>query len=205
MNDVSNKLLKFLRRKKTIVAIIIIVVGSTISSIFSAIFQKTIRVQEIESVVKIAYKNKQFENITESEFQTLLKSKEPTLIGFIDVSDNKAYTELTEMFVQKESISDLPQIVYIYQPIYNNAKLNKELDIKDKNTFLVIDEKKELGRYSFNELPNGYEEAVKQINTVMNPKIPRKEPVRKDIIEQNLSKSTDSSSEGTSTSEVQFE
>lgn len=205
MNNILDQTLVFLKKKKTIALIVIILSGIIITNIFSGIYRATIREQQVDSVAKVTYKNKQFKNIKESEVSKLLKSKEQTIVGIIDTSDNKGYSKVKKMFDSKTVIEGLPQTVYIYQPVYDNKSLYKDLKINEKNTFLIIENGEELGRYSFNDLSIGYEEIVTEIDSILNPKIERINPVRNDKTEDSQEESTTNSDGETHTSEVTFE
>lgn len=204
MNNILDQLLVFLKKKKTIACIVILISGIIITNIFSGMYKATIRDQQIESVAKVTYKNKQFKNIKETEVNQLLKNKEQTIVAVIDTSDNKGYSKVKKMFNSKTTIDGLPETVYVYQPIYDSSKLNKELKINEKNTFIIIENEAELGRYSFNDLSVGYEEIINEIDTILNPKITRTKPVRNDKTETEDQATTNSDGE-THTSEVEFE
>lgn len=204
MNNVLDQLLVFLKKKKTIACIVILISGIIITNVFSGMYKATIQDRQIESVAKVTYQNKQFKSIKESEVSKLLKNKEQIIIAIIDTSDNKGYSKVKKMFNSKATIEGLPKTVYVYQPIYDNTKLNKELKINEKNTFIVIENGEELGRYSFNDLSVGYEEIVNEIDTILNPKIKRTNPVRNDKTETEEESTTNSDGE-THTSEVEFQ
>ncbi|MFI3805141.1 hypothetical protein [Vagococcus fluvialis] len=207
MSNIVDELLVLLKKKKTIAVIIIIVVGIVMMNVFKSLYRPTIREQQVDSVAKITYKNKQFKKIQDSELTDLLKKKEQQVIAVIDPSENKGYKKVEKMFNEKKSIENLPETVYIYEPVYPNQKMNKDLGINDKNTFIVYNEGKEIGRYSFNDLSVGPEEITTELNQIINPKIPRKKPVRKEVqTEDSATENTQTNNDGqTHTSEVFFE
>ena len=207
MSNIVDELLVLLKKKKTIAVIIIIVVGIVMMNVFKSLYRPTIREQQVDSVAKITYKNKQFKKIQDSELTDLLKKKEQQVIAVIDPSENKGYKKVEKMFNEKKSIENLPETVYIYEPVYPNQKMNKDLGINDKNTFIVYNEGKEIGRYSFNDLSVGPEEITTELNQIINPKIPRKKPVRKEVqTEDSAIENTQTNNDGqTHTSEVFFE
>lgn len=203
MSSVLDSLLGILKKKKTIGIVIAIILGLILTKIFISMYQEPIRQQQIESVAKTTYTNKQFESIQENDIEKLLKSKEQTIVGVIDPTDNKGYGKVKKMFNKKAPVKGLTDKVYIYQPIYDSNQLKKELKINDKNTFLVIEDSKEIGRYSFNDLSLGYEEIVEEVDTILNPKISRKAPVRVDLPEEEETEVLEDGA--THTSEVTFE
>lgn len=207
MSNIVDELLVLLKKKKTIAVIIIIVVGIVMMNVFKSLYRPTIREQQVDSVAKITYKNKQFKKIQDSELTDLLKKKEQQVIAVIDPSENKGYKKVEKMFNEKKSIENLPETVYVYEPVYPNQKMNKDLGINDKNTFIVYNEGKEIGRYSFNDLSVGHEEITTELNQIINPKIPRKKPVRKEVqTEDSAAEKTQTNDDGqTHTSEVFFE
>ncbi|MFW7362483.1 hypothetical protein [Vagococcus fluvialis] len=207
MSNIVDELLVLLKKKKTIAVIIIIVVGIVMMNVFKSLYRPTIREQQVDSVAKITYKNKQFKKIQDSELTDLLKKKEQQVIAVIDPSENKGYKKVEKMFNEKKSIENLPETVYVYEPVYPNQKMNKDLGINDKNTFIVYNEGKEIGRYSFNDLSVGPEEITTELNQIINPKIPRKKPVRKEVqTEDSAIENTQTNNDGqTHTSEVFFE
>lgn len=207
MSNIVDELLVLLKKKKTIAVIIIIVVGIVMMNVFKSLYRPTIREQQVDSVAKVTYKNKQFKKIQDSELTDLLKKKEQQVIAVIDPSENKGYKKVEKMFNEKKSIENLPEIVYVYEPVYPNQKMNKDLGINDKNTFIVYNEGKEIGRYSFNDLSVGHEEITTELNQIINPKIPRKKPVRKEVqTEDSAAENTQTNDDGqTHTSEVFFE
>ena len=207
MSNIVDELLVLLKKKKTIAVIIIIVVGIVMMNVFKSLYRPTIREQQVDSVAKVTYKNKQFKKIQDSELTDLLKKKEQQVIAVIDPSENKGYKKVEKMFNEKKSIENLPEIVYVYEPVYPNQKMNKDLGINDKNTFIVYNEGKEIGRYSFNDLSVGHEEITTELNQIINPKIPRKKPVRKEVqTEDSATENTQTNDDGqTHTSEVFFE
>ena len=156
MSNIVDELLVLLKKKKTIAVIIIIVVGIVMMNVFKSLYRPTIREQQVDSVAKVTYKNKQFKKIQDSELTDLLKKKEQQVIAVIDPSENKGYKKVEKMFNEKKSIENLPETVYVYEPVYPNQKMNKDLGINDKNTFIVYNEGKEIGRYSFNDLSVGH-------------------------------------------------
>lgn len=207
MSNIVDELLVLLKKKKTIAVIIIIVVGIVMMNVFKSLYRPTIREQQVDSVAKITYKNKQFKKIQDSELTDLLKKKEQQVIAVIDPSENKGYKKVEKMFNEKKSIENLPETVYVYEPVYPNQKMNKDLGINDKNTFIVYNEGKEIGRYSFNDLSVGHEEITTELNQIINPKIPRKKPVRKEVqTEDSAIENAQTNNDGqTHTSEVFFE
>ena len=207
MSNIVDELLVLLKKKKTIAVIIIIVVGIVMMNVFKSLYRPTIREQQVDSVAKITYKNKQFKKIQDSELTDLLKKKEQQVIAVIDPSENKGYKKVEKMFNEKKSIENLPETVYVYEPVYPNQKMNKDLGINDKNTFIVYNEGKEIGRYSFNDLSVGHEEITTELNQIINPKIPRKKPVRKEVqTEDSAAENTQTNDDSqTHTSEVFFE
>ena len=207
MSNIVDELLVLLKKKKTIAVIIIIVVGIVMMNVFKSLYRPTIREQQVDSVAKVTYKNKQFKKIQDSELTDLLKKKEQQVIAVIDPSENKGYKKVEKMFNEKKSIENLPETVYVYEPVYPNQKMNKDLGINDKNTFIVYNEGKEIGRYSFNDLSVGPEEITTELNQIINPKIPRKKPVRKEVqTEDSATENTQTNNDGqTHTSEVFFE
>ena len=207
MSNIVDELLVLLKKKKTIAVIIIIVVGIVMMNVFKSLYRPTIREQQVDSVAKVTYKNKQFKKIQDSELTDLLKRKEQQVIAVIDPSENKGYKKVEKMFNEKKSIENLPETVYVYEPVYPNQKMNKDLGIIDKNTFIVYNEGKEIGRYSFNDLSVGPEEITTELNQIINPKIPRKKPVRKEVqTEDSATENTQTNNDGqTHTSEVFFE
>lgn len=207
MSNIVDELLVLLKKKKTIAVIIIIVVGIVMMNVFKSLYRPTIREQQVDSVAKITYKNKQFKKIQDSELTDLLKKKEQQVIAVIDPSENKGYKKVEKMFNEKKSIENLPETVYVYEPVYPNQKMNKDLGINDKNTFIVYNEGKEIGRYSFNDLSVGPEEITTELNQIINPKIPRKKPVRKEVqTEDSAIENAQTNNDGqTHTSEVFFE
>lgn len=207
MSNIVDELLVLLKKKKTIAVIIIIVVGIVMMNVFKSLYRPTIREQQVDSVAKVTYKNKQFKKIQDSELTDLLKKKEQQVIAVIDPSENKGYKKVEKMFNEKKPIENLPETVYVYEPVYPNQKMNKDLGINDKNTFIVYNEGKEIGRYSFNDLSVGHEEITTELNQIINPKIPRKKPVRKEVqTEDSAAENTQTNDDGqTHTSEVFFE
>ncbi|MBO0436820.1 hypothetical protein [Vagococcus fluvialis] len=207
MSNIVDELLVLLKKKKTIAVIIIIVVGIVMMNVFKSLYRPTIREQQVDSVAKVTYKNKQFKKIQDSELTDLLKRKEQQVIAVIDPSENKGYKKVEKMFNEKKTVENLPKTVYVYEPIYPNQKMKKDLGINDKNTFIVYNEGKEIGRYSFNDLSVGHEEITTELNQIINPKIPRKKPVRKEVqTEDSAAENTQTNDDGqTHTSEVFFE
>ncbi len=207
MSNIVDELLVLLKKKKTIAVIIIIVVGIVMMNVFKSLYRPTIREQQVDSVAKVTYKNKQFKKIQDSELTDILKKKEQQVIAVIDPSENKGYKKVEKMFNEKKPVENLPKTVYVYEPVYPNQKMKKDLGINDKNTFIVYDEGKEIGRYSFNDLSVGHEEITTELNQIINPKIPRKKPVRKEVqTEDSAAENTQTNDDGqTHTSEVFFE
>lgn len=207
MSSIVEELLVLFKRKKTITVIIMIVVGIVMMNVFKTLYRPTIREQQLDSVAKVTYKNKQFRQIQDSELTDILKKKDKQVIAVIDPSDNKGYKKVEKMFNEKKPIENLPKTVYLYEPVYPNQKINKDLAINDKNTFIVYNEGKEIGRYSFNDLSVGHEEITTELNQIINPKIPRKKPVRKEVeTEDSATENTQMNEDvQTHTSEVFFE
>lgn len=199
----QGQLLTVLKKKKTIAIIVVIVAFLIIGKIFVSMYRETIRENQIESVAKVTFKNKQFKNVKDSDIKTMLASKDQIVLAVIDPTDNKGYTELEKMFNQNKAVEGLPNTVYVYQPIYDSKKSLGELKIDKKNTFLLIEQGKEKKRFAFDTLENGTTELVDQVNLMINPKIPQKKPVRVEKKEE-LDFSSNPNG-GTHTSEVQFE
>ncbi len=199
----AGQLLTVLKKKKTVAIIVVVIAFLIISNSFVSAYRETIREKQIESVAKVTFKNKQFKSIKNTEINAMLTSKESVILGIIDPTDNKGYGELEKMFNETKSIEGLPEIVYIYQPIYGNQKSIDNLKLDKKNNFLLIENGKESKRYAFDTLKNGTSELVDQVNAMINPKIPQKKPKRiekKDELDFNPNPSG-----GTHTSEVEFE
>ncbi|MGX7023785.1 hypothetical protein [Vagococcus hydrophili] len=199
----QGQLLTVLKKKKTIAIIVVVVASLIIGKIFVSMYRETIRENQIESVAKVTFKNKQFKNVKDSDIKTMLASKDQIVLAVIDPTDNKGYTELEKMFNQNKAVEGLPNTVYVYQPIYDSKKSLGELKIDKKNTFLLIEQGKEKKRFAFDTLENGTTELVDQVNLMINPKIPQKKPVRVEKKEE-LDFSSNPNG-GTHTSEVQFE
>ncbi|HCM90236.1 MULTISPECIES: hypothetical protein [Vagococcus] len=199
----AGQLLTVLKKKKTIAIIVVVIAFFIISHLFVSAYRETIRERQIESVAKVTFKNKQFKNVKNADINTILSSKEPVVLGIINPTNNKGYDELEKMFNEAKSIEGLPEIVYIYQPIYGNQKSVDNLKLDKKNNFLLIENGKESKRYAFDTLKNGASELVDEVNLMINPKIPQKKPKRvekKDELDFNPNPS-----DGTHTSEVEFE
>lgn len=196
-------ILKGLKKKKTIAILAIIVIGYLFSSLLISMNRDKIREQQIDSVAKTTFKNKQFKSVKDSELDKLLKSNDQKIVAIIDAKDNKGYKELKKMFNQNKQMEELPNTVYVYQPIYENSKTVKNLNLKNKNNFLLIENGKEKNRYSFDELTNGEHELAEQVDLMIDPKIPQKKPIR---VEKKDELSFDQNpNNGTRTSEVEFE
>ena len=204
MSNILEEILVLLKKKKTIGIIIGIVVAIILMNILISINRDSIRKQQIDSVAKTTYQNKQFKSVQEDELTKLLTNKQQTIVGIVEPADNKGYNKVKKMFNKKSAVKGLPKEVYIYQPIYDSSALKKELKLNEKNTFLVIEDGQEVGRYSFNDLSIGYEEIVEEVDTILNPKILRKNPIR--IEAENEEMVEEASDDGlTHTSEVTFE
>ena len=206
MSSLLEELLVLLKKKKTIAILVSILLGFVLMKLLITVFKEDIREQQIASVGETVYVNKQFVPVKENEVMKLAKNKEQTIIALVETADNKGLDKVSDMFDSKTSIEGLPKQVYVYEPIYDSANIKKEFNIKDKNTFLIIEEGQEIGRFSFNDLSLGYQEIVEEIDTIINPKINRTKPIRKNVeetIEDSLNQETNG--EATHTSEVSFE
>lgn len=196
-------ILKGLKKKKTIAILTIAIVGYLFTSFLISMNRDKIREQQIESVAKTTFKNKQFKSVRDGELDKLLKSSNQKIVAIIDAKDNKGYKELKKMFNQNKQVEELPKTVYVYQPIYENSETIKNLNLKNKNNFLLIQNGKEQARYSFDELSNGERELTEQVDLMIDPKIPQKKPIR---VEKKEELSFDQNpNNGTRTSEVEFE
>ncbi|MEG0549872.1 MAG: hypothetical protein RR554_01850 [Vagococcus sp.] len=211
--DAFDVILNVLKKKKTIAIICIIVVGLVVSKGFASMYRDTIREQQIESVAKTTFKNKQFKNVKDTELEKALSAEGQSVVAIVDAKDNKGYKDLKKMFNQKTKVEGLPDVVYVYQPIYENSKTIKELKLKEKNNFLLMKDGKEENRFSFNELESGQQQLIDEIDVMINPKIAQKKPIRVDkkedsSLDQGLEQSleqTPNNQSGTRTSEVIFE
>ncbi|MEG0254577.1 hypothetical protein [Vagococcus sp.] len=211
--DAFGVILNVLKKKKTIAIICIIVVGLVVSKGFASMYRDTIREQQIESVAKTTFKNKQFKNVKDTELEKALSAEGQSVVAIVDAKDNKGYKDLKKMFNQKTKVEGLPDVVYVYQPIYENSKTIKELKLKEKNNFLLMKDGKEENRFSFNELESGQQQLIDEIDVMINPKIAQKKPIRVDkkedsSLDQGLEQSleqTPNNQSGTRTSEVIFE
>lgn len=203
--DAFNVILSMLKKKKTIAIISVIIIGLVVIKVFSSVYRETIREQQVESVAKTTFKNRQFKSIKDNDLEKTLKAKGQSVVAIIDAKDNKGYKDLKKMFNQKNAVEGLPEVVYVYQPIYENSTTIKNLKLKEKNNFLLMKDGKEEGRYSFNALESGQQELVDQIDVMINPKIPQKKPIRVEKKEELPLDQTKDSSQGTRTSEVIFE
>lgn len=211
--DAFGVILNVLKKKKTIAIICIIVVGLVVSKGFASMYRDTIREQQIESVAKTTFKNKQFKNVKDTELEKALSAEGQSVVAIVDAKDNKGYKDLKKMFNQKTKVEGLPDVVYVYQPIYENSKTIKELKLKEKNNFLLMKDGKEENRFSFNELESGQQQLIDEIDVMINPKIAQKKPIRVDkkedsSLDQGLEESleqTPNNQSGTRTSEVIFE
>lgn len=211
--DAFGVILNVLKKKKTIAIVCIIVVGLVVSKGFASMYRDTIREQQIESVAKTTFKNKQFKNVKDTELEKALSAEGQSVVAIVDAKDNKGYKDLKKMFNQKTKVEGLPDVVYVYQPIYENSKTIKELKLKEKNNFLLMKDGKEENRFSFNELESGQQQLIDEIDVMINPKIAQKKPIRVDKkedssldqgLEQTLEQTPNNQS-GTRTSEVIFE
>ena len=207
MSSIIDELTSLLKKKKTIALLISLVIAIILMNVLIKVFRDDIREQQIVSVGDVVYVNKQFIPIKESEIAKITKNKELTVLALVETADNKGLKKVEKMFDSKTPIEGLPKQVYVYEPVYDSAQIKKELSIKDKNTFIVIEDGKEIDRVSFNDLAIGYEEIVDEIDTIVNPKINRKNPVRvaaEDTVNEELNQEA-ADNQGTHTSEVTFE
>ena len=207
MSSIIDELTSLLKKKKTIALLISLVIAIILMNVLIKVFRDDIREQQIVSVGDVVYVNKQFIPIKESEIAKITKNKELTVLALVETADNKGLKKVEKMFNSKTPIEGLPKQVYVYEPVYDSAQIKKELSIKDKNTFIVIEDGKEIDRVSFNDLAIGYEEIVDEIDTIVNPKINRKNPVRvatEDTVNEELNQEA-ADNQGTHTSEVTFE
>ena len=207
MSSIIDELTSLLKKKKTIALLISLVIAIILMNVLITVFRDDIRKQQIVSVGDVVYVNKQFIPIKESEIAKITKNKELTVLALVETADNKGLKKVEKMFDSKTPIEGLPKQVYVYEPVYDSAQIKKELSIKDKNTFIVIEDGKEIDRVSFNDLAIGYEEIVDEIDTIVNPKINRKNPVRvaaEDTVNEELNQEA-ADNQGTHTSEVTFE
>ena len=207
MSSIIDELTSLLKKKKTIALLISLVIAIILMNVLIKVFRDDIRKQQIVSVGDVVYVNKQFIPIKESEIAKITKNKELTVLALVETADNKGLKKVEKMFDSKTPIEGLPKQVYVYEPVYDSAQIKKELSIKDKNTFIVIEDGKEIDRVSFNDLAIGYEEIVDEIDTIVNPKINRKNPVRvaaEDTVNEELNQEA-ADNQGTHTSEVTFE
>ena len=207
MSSIIDELTSLLKKKKTIALLISLVIAIILMNVLIKVFRDDIREQQIVSVGDVVYVNKQFIPIKESEIAKITKNKELTVLALVETADNKGLKKVEKMFDSKTPIEGLPKQVYVYEPVYDSAQIKKELSIKDKNTFIVIEDGKEIDRVSFNDLAIGYEEIVDEIDTIVNPKINRKNPVRvatEDTVNEELNQEA-GDNQGTHTSEVTFE
>ena len=207
MSSIIDELTSLLKKKKTIALLISLVIAIILMNVLIKVFRDDIREQQIVSVGDVVYVNKQFIPIKESEIAKITKNKELTVLALVETADNKGLKKVEKMFDSKTPIEGLPKQVYVYEPVYDSAQIKKELSIKDKNTFIVIEDGKEIDRVSFNDLAIGYEEIVDEIDTIVNPKINRKNPVRvaaEDTVNEELNQEA-ADNQGTHTSEVTFD
>ena len=210
MSSIIDELTSLLKKKKTIALLISLVIAIILMNVLIKVFRDDIRKQQIVSVGDVVYVNKQFIPIKESEIAKITKNKELTVLALVETADNKGLKKVEKMFDSKTPIEGLPKQVYVYEPVYDSAQIKKELsemidffrEIQD-----VIEDGKEIDRVSFNDLAIGYEEIVDEIDTIVNPKINRKNPVRvatEDTVNEELNQEA-ADNQGTHTSEVTFE
>ncbi len=202
-SDALKLILNVLKKKKTIAVIASVLIGTVLMTILISIYRENIRAQQIESVAKTTYKSKQFKSINDSELDKLLNSKNKTVVAVIDAKNNSGYKELQKMFNQTKQVAELPETLFIYQPFYDNSKTINLLELKNKNNFLLIENGKEQARYSFNDLTNGQQGLIDQINLMIDPKIPQRKPIR--VKKKDQLSFEGNPNNGTRTSEVEFE
>jgi len=171
-----SKMIKF--NKAFIISIsVIIIIFFTLSALVSAV-KPTIREQQLDTVYSTPTENKKIIMIKETEIKTVFGQDKSHIIAIIDAKDNPSLTVVDKLLIEKKPFQTINWEIDFIQPIYNFNELAKDYHLPAKNNFIVIENGREKGRYSFNILDNGLTTLEEKLNEIIDPKIARKSPKR---------------------------
>lgn len=200
-------LLKKLQSDKKLLSIVIVsIVAIVLVFILASVVKPTIRHKQIESVAVIKSQNKQVTTILESEIPEQLKQKGEQVVLIVDASNNPSLDEVNQLIKKNGELKESAWPIYYVQPVYDFPDIAKKYNLTKKNTFIVMEDGKEKGRYAFTELKGGLKTIDEALITLIDPKLEQKKPIRVKAIEEEVDSSlTQSSSERQKTEEIFFE
>ncbi|MGX6969431.1 hypothetical protein [Vagococcus bubulae] len=194
--------------KHFVVIISLITLLFLVMSAFVATVRPTIREKQLHAISELQSDNKQVIPTKETDMQTVLSDKDSHIIAVIDSKGNPSFSKVEKLLTQKTPLETIDWKINYIQPIYNFTDMAKEYNLTAKNNFIVMEDGKEKGRYSFDKLPGGLDTLDEKLVEIIQPKIARKEPKRIKVakkVEDSLTESTTDSSTRKKTKEIIFE
>lgn len=169
----------------------------------------SIREQQLDTISNIQSANKQVIPMKETQVSKAFENSKSHIVAIINSKDNSSMSEVDKLLTEKKPLENVTWQVDYIQPIYNFDELAGTYGLTAKNNFIVIEDGKEKGRYSFDTLNGGLAELDEKIIEIIDPKIARTNPKRIEATSSdstgNEEASTSSSGQRKKTEEVVFE
>ncbi|MCI0129834.1 MULTISPECIES: hypothetical protein [Enterococcaceae] len=194
--------------KRFVIIISLITLLFVVMSVFVSAVRPTIREKQLHAISELQSDNKQVIPTKETDIQTVLSDKESHIVAVIDAKGNPSLSTVEKLLTQKTPLETIDWKINYIQPIYNFTDIAKQYKLTAKNNFIVIEDGKEKGRYSFDKLTGGLEVLDEKLIAIIEPKIARKKPKRIKVakkVDDSLTNSTTDSSARKKTKEIIFE
>lgn len=194
--------------KHFIIIVSLVTVIFLVMSAFVSAVRPTIRDKQLSAISELKSDNKQVVPVKETDISKVFSNKEPHIVAVIDTKQNPGLNQVEKLLDKNEPLETIDWKIDYIQPIYNFSDISKEYNLTSKNNFIVMEEGKEKGRYSFDELKGGLQTLDEKLVEIIEPKIARKEPKRIKVakqVDETLSSSSSSDKTRKKTKEIIFE
>lgn len=194
--------------KQFIIIISLITVLFLVMSVIVSAVRPSIREKQLDAITGIQSENKQVVPIKETDIKQVFSDKSSHIIAIIDSKNNPSINQVEKLLTKKSPLVTIDWKIDYIQPIYNFSDISKDYGLKAKNNFIVMEDGKEKGRYSFNKLKGGFDTLDEKLVDIIQPKIARKEPKRIKVaqkVDESLTSSSSNNQTRKKTKEVFFE
>ena len=194
--------------KQFIIIISLITVLFLVMSVIVSAVRPSIREKQLDAITGVQSENKQVVPIKETDIKQVFSDKSSHIIAIIDSKNNPSINQVEKLLTKKSPLVTIDWKIDYIQPIYNFSDISKDYGLKAKNNFIVMEDGKEKGRYSFNKLKGGFDTLDEKLVDIIQPKIARKEPKRIKVaqkVDESLTSSSSNNQTRKKTKEVFFE
>lgn len=194
--------------KHFVIIICSVTIVFLVMSVFVSAVRPSIREKQLHAISELKSNNKQVKPIQETDISSVFSDKEPHIVAVIDTKQNPSLNQVETLLDKHEPLETVNWKIDYIQPIYNFSDIETKYKLTAKNTFIVMENGKEKGRYSFNDLKGGLQTLDEKLIAIIQPSIARKEPKRIKVakkIDETLSSSSSSDKKKKKTKEIIFE